>query len=117
MWVDMRKTCTWDFLKAFGESRAFQSSYAVLFLVPTVARLIASIPDTLPNPAGKPIHFADFRLPFNWTMLFIAACFASVANVIYILRCRALVREFKDWPALERSGRTSGYLWPTIIIR
>ena len=105
---------TWDVLQSFGQSKVLRTSYFFLFLVPLLSKAIVKLPDTVVVPFFDRTFTISVQLPFSWYLLFVAAVFASVGNIVYAMMCPKLVKEFKDYSAFGKAQRGGDYLYPTL---
>ena len=81
----------WSDLVALGSSKILRSSYLFFILVPLVVALIDQM---------SKIFGIEFVISYRWLMLFWAAVFASIANVIYSLFCPRFIKlapSYKDY--------------------
>lgn len=101
---------TWDTLKGFGSAQALKSSYVFLFVVPVVARALSRIPPHVTVPLWGKTFEIPTALPFSWVLLFACACLASIGNIMYVVACPRLVREFADFPSFTGAARSGVYL-------
>lgn len=103
-WV-LSKALTWDQIAKFGEAAIFRSAYVAFFAVPLAVKVFASVPEKVVISNLLPPVTLHLRLPFSWKLLFLSACLASAANLLYSLRCPGLVRKYRGWSDFEADGR------------
>lgn len=96
---------TWRTLKGIADSAAVKSSFIWLLVIPLLAKALEKINDNMQfNFFGNEIVITT-TLPFSWQHLFWAACWFSVANIIYLLRCPELVKTYKTFTDFEADGK------------
>lgn len=91
---------SWSKLRGFGESRVLKSSYFWIAFVPLMAKIFRYI-----NTIKIEFIKLDLELPFSWQMFFWGAFFASIANLIYAIKCPEIVKKFENYSEFEKSGR------------
>lgn len=94
---------TWSSLAAIGNSKAAQSSYIWLIIVPLAANLMLSV-----NPRLKFNVFGEYieltlALPFSWILLYFAALLFSGGTLVYNIRCPRIVRHYRTAREFEEA--------------
>ena len=95
----------WRMLKAIADSSAVKSSFIWLLIVPLLAKALAKINDTMQFDFFGNELLITTSLPFSWQHLFWAACWFTLANIIYHLRCPELVKTYKTFTDFEADGK------------
>ncbi len=98
----------WRTLSSIHQSKLIKSSAIWLANVPIVARTLQYVPDELAVPVldGVAIEL-DPRLPLAWRLLFFAAVFTVASQIVYAIRCPALLKRVEHFGDFERQGLTS----------
>jgi hypothetical protein len=96
----------WSYSRSLAESKVVKSSYVWLFIVPIAARMMSSLDDVIDLTIfGGSIQIAT-TLPFSWQLLFMAACFFTVANIIYSLFCPEIFKEYRSYSEFRDDSKT-----------
>lgn len=97
---------SWESMRNLANSKIVKSSYIWLLVVPLAARLLSKIDDVIDLTIfGSNIKIAT-TLPFSWQLLFIAACFFTLANIIYSIFCPDLAKNYTNFSEFEAHGKT-----------
>jgi len=91
----LKDSLAWRQLRKLAELSFVKSSYAWVFVVPVIAKLLSQIEE----------KFIDLRvfgyvlsvptqLPFSWTVLYFSGLSFLVAYVIYLARAPRLIKEY-----------------------
>lgn len=96
----------WSYSRSLAESKVVKSSYVWLFIVPIAARMMSSLDNIIDLTIfGGSIQIAT-TLPFSWQLLFMAACFFTVANIIYSLFCPEIFKEYRSYSEFRDDSKT-----------
>lgn len=95
----------WRMLKAIADSSAVKNSFVWLIIVPLVAKALTGINDVLTFDLFGNSVSINTTLPFSWQHLFWAACWFTVANLIYISRCPEIVKSYKTFTDFEADAK------------
>lgn len=103
-------TFTWGALGTLGKSRALNTSFLWLLIVPLAAKLIGALHDpALYNNGGLGV-LARMELPFSWKLFYWSAALFAVGGVLYRLFCPRLIRDYSSYGEFRHDGRGAQYL-------
>ena len=98
---------SWTTLKTLGTNKTVQSATIWAVVVPVAAKLFLRVEETIkfviPPAQQVEIHLS---LPFSWKVFFFVALSFMIANLIFKLRCPAIIQEtssFKEFSEQKRS--------------
>jgi len=91
----------WHHIRHLGKSKAVNSSYVWIFLLPTITKLYEFFARAYPT-----VDQEYLRLPFSWQLLFLSALLFSIGLAIYHLRCPTLIKEFSSFGDYKAKGGT-----------
>lgn len=109
-----RSVFEWDSIKDACDSRMMRASYIFLTVIPLATKALLPIQGTIAVPFLNRELQVAIALPFTWWLLFIAACFGSLAGIVYAIRCPSLIKRFPDFPTYEGSKRGTRMLARTV---
>ncbi|MDD9200867.1 hypothetical protein PVK61_16725, partial [Aliivibrio sp. S2MY1] len=96
----------WSLIRSIGDSKIVQSSFIWLLIVPISARLLSNVDDVINMTVfGSNVNLTT-SLPFSWQLLFGAACFFTIANIIYNAFCPEIFRQYKNYSEFKEHGKT-----------
>jgi hypothetical protein len=96
---------TWRSLRTWGNSKIVNSSFVWLAIVPVFAKFTSDLDNQIAIQAyGQALVF-NLKLPFSWLCFYYGALLFGFAQVVFLLRCPPLIRQFEDFGEFERSGR------------
>jgi hypothetical protein len=96
----------WTSQISLANSKIIKSSYIWLLIVPLAARALSSIDKVINLTMFGATLEISTALPFSWQLLFIAACFFTIANVIYNIFCPGMVKIYDNFSEFEAHGKT-----------
>ena len=96
----------WSNQRAMANSRIVKSSAIWLVIVPFAAKSLASLDDVIDLTifSGK-FHISTI-LPFSWQLLFFAACFFTLASIIYSVYCPNIIKLYENFSQFEADGKS-----------
>ena len=96
----------WSLIRSLGNSKLVKSSFVWLLIVPIAARLLSNIDEVINLTIFDSQVNLTTSLPFSWQLLFLAACFFTIANIIYNTFCPEIFREYKNYHEFKEHGKT-----------
>lgn len=90
-WMDR-----WSMLRAFGRSRLVRTSFFWLLALPVLARLLLPIAGEHEVVALEKTWLIHIGLPFHWIVLYAAAVFFALGQLVYIARCPTLPDRYSN---------------------
>jgi len=101
----------WEVLKSINDNKIVKSSYVWLVVVPFVAKLTSKLENTLSlNLAGK-IYSIDLTLPFSWQLFFISALAFVMGNIIVLIFCPRIIKDYSNANEFIATGLYQGELY------
>ncbi|GBO56804.1 hypothetical protein APA_5139 [Pseudanabaena sp. lw0831] len=124
-WSTLRHIPTWSTLRRLGENKSVRSANIWAIVVPISAKLLERVQGVVTVELFGHKFPINLTLPFSWKVLFFAAIFFLLANIIFAIWCPKLIketetyREFADqqrsiyelevqFKGLEKAGLLSG---------
>jgi hypothetical protein len=97
----------WSMLSRLGSSKLVLTSYLWFALVPVAAKAVSAL-EEFAAKSQWPLLVPD--LPFKWQAFFFAALFFSLANLVYLLSCPDIIRNYRSAVAFKDEGKTATQL-------
>ncbi len=96
----------WTSQRSLANSKIVKSSYIWLLVVPFLARVLHTLNESINFTIFDAQITLSTSLPFSWQLLFLAACFFSVANILFSIFCPDLVKSYGNYSDFESHGKT-----------
>lgn len=95
----------WEKFRDFFQITIFRYLVVWFSVVPVLAAMFASLPQSLLIPLGESSQFTiNLTLPFSWQMLWLSSLFFLIAWSIYIFRCPSFVKKYNKYSDYQSYG-------------
>jgi len=96
----------WSSQRVISNSKIVKSSFIWLIIVPFAAKALSKLDDVIELTIFGGVFKFSTVLPFSWQLLFFAACFFTLAGIIYSIYCPEIVKFYKNYSQFEADGKT-----------
>lgn len=101
----------WEKFKHFFQITIFRYLVVWFSLVPVLAKVLESLPQTLKFNSNSEINLIlNLSLPFNWQLLWLSSLFFLFAWIIYLVRCPAFIKQYNQYSEYSSYGHDPRWL-------
>lgn len=93
----------WLILARIGQSRFIQSFSVWFVLVPIFAKLLGTITTPVKVTIFNYVWVLDWGLPFTWYVFFFASVFFTIGNIIYLISCPNIIKNYKSFSEFKQN--------------
>lgn len=95
----------WLQISSIGNSKLVKSMMIWLFVTPVLAKALHPI-NSISFDFLMKGESLDISLPFSWEIFFLCALVFTIANIIYICKCPALIKNYKNYSDFETNDNS-----------
>ncbi len=102
---------TWENLKTINKNQIVSSTYIWLVIVPFIAKLTSKLENTIAFTFSGKVYEIDLVLPFSWQLFFLSALAFVLGNIVYIIFCPKIIKDYRNASEFIATGKHQGELY------
>ena len=101
---------SWSSLRWLGQSRLLRSSFFWIIFVPIAAKALSATGSPVLNPIPGTNLSLALELPFSWNLFFFGALFTAAANLVFLIACPPIIRDYITYADFAGQGKGASSL-------
>lgn len=95
----------WSSQNSLSKSKAVKSCAAWFFVVPFVAKILENFNNQIIIKISGYEHVIELGLPFKWQLLFFVSMFFMLANIVYQMKSKSIVKSYSSFSDFKLEGK------------